>query len=101
MLFRQAVAIDWNHVQHIRASQTKASTIKENKSRVDKQYAVGEQVLIVLDSDEHRNKPKLDHPTKGPFTITKAYDNGTVAINRGRYTETIHIRRLKPYYTEN
>ncbi len=46
-------------------------------------------------------KDKLDRPTKGPFTITKVYDNGTVAINRGRYTETIHIRRLKPYFTEN
>jgi hypothetical protein len=24
-----------------------------------------------------------------------------VIINRGRYMETIHIRRLKPYFTEN
>jgi transposase InsO family protein len=28
MLFRRAVAIDWNHVQHICASQAKASNVK-------------------------------------------------------------------------
>jgi hypothetical protein len=99
MLFRPAVAIDWNHVQHIHASQAKASNVKENKSRLDKQYAIGEKVLIVLDADERRDKPKLDKPTKGPFTITKVFDNGTVEINRGRYIEIINICRLKPYFT--
>jgi transposase InsO family protein len=101
MLFRRAVIIDWNHVQRIREGQTIASNVKENKSRIDKQYAIGDKVLLVLDADERRDKPKLDRPTKGPFTVTKVYENGTVAINRGRYTETIHISRLKPYFTEN
>jgi hypothetical protein len=101
MLFRRAIIIDWNHVQRIREGQTIASNVKENKSRIDKQYAVGDKVLLVLDADERRDKPKLDRPTKGPFTVTKVYENGTVAINHGHYTETIHIRRLKPYFTEN
>ncbi len=101
MLFRRAVIIDWNHVHRIREHQTLISNVKENKSRIDKQYAVGDKVLLVLDADERRDKPKLDRPTKGPFTVTKVYDNGTVAINCGRYTETIHIHRLKPYFTEN
>jgi hypothetical protein len=67
---------------------------------LDKQYAIGEKVLLVLDADEHCNKPKLDRPTKGPFTVTKVYTNSTVAINHGRYTETINICRLKPYFTQ-
>jgi hypothetical protein len=78
-----------------------ASNVKENKSRIDKQYAVGDKVLLVLDADERRDKKKLDRPTRGPFTVTKVYENGTVAINRGRYTETINNCRLKPYFTEN
>ncbi len=86
-------------MQNIRTSQAKASNVKENKSRVDKQYTVGEKVLLVLDADERRDKPKLDRSTKGPFTVTKVYDNGTVEINRGRYLEIINIRRLKPYFT--
>ncbi len=94
MLFRRAVAIDWNHVQNIRASQAKASNVKENKSRLNKQYTVGEKLLIVLDADERCDKPKLDKPTKGPFMITKVFENGTVEINRGRYTEICYNIRI-------
>jgi hypothetical protein len=94
MLFCRAVSTDWNHVQNIHAYQAIASNTKENKSSLEKQYIIRDKVLIVLDADECRDKPKLDRPTKGPFTITKVYENGTVAINRGRYTETINIHRL-------
>jgi transposase InsO family protein len=100
MLFRRAVIVDWNNVHRIRTSQAIASNVRENKSRSDIQYTIGDKVLLVLDPDERRDKPKLDRPTKGPFTITRVFDNGTVEINRGRYIETINIRRLKPYFTE-
>jgi hypothetical protein len=76
MLFCPAVSINWNHVQNICTSQTRASNVKENKSRLEKQYAIGEKVLIILDADERRDKPKLDRPTKGPFTVAKVYENG-------------------------
>jgi hypothetical protein len=56
-------------------------------------------VLIVLDADERRSQPKLNQPTKGPYTITRVHTNGTVEIDRGRFVETINIRRLKPFYT--
>jgi hypothetical protein len=39
----------------------------------------------------------MDAPTRGPFTITAAHNNGAVAINHGRITETINICRIKPY----
>jgi hypothetical protein len=100
MLFRRAVIVDWNNVHRIRTSQAIASNIRENKSRSDIQYTIGEKVLLVLDADERRDKPKLNRPTRGPFTVTRVFDNGTVEINRGRYFETISIRRLKPYFTE-
>jgi hypothetical protein len=41
----------------------------------------------------------MDKPTRGPFTITKVHDNGTVTIDRGNFHETINIRRIKPYHT--
>jgi transposase InsO family protein len=99
MLFRRAVSIDWTHVHQTRNNQTKASNNKENKARVEKLYSIGDQVLITLDADERRERPKLDRPTKGPFTITEVHNNGTITINRGRYTETINIRRVKPFFT--
>jgi hypothetical protein len=98
MLFRRAVSIDWTHVTNVRNNQAKASNTKENRNRVDKTYLIGDQVLVILDPDERRDRPKLDRPTKGPFTITQVHNNGPITINRGRYTETINIRRVKPYF---
>jgi transposase InsO family protein len=99
MLFRRAVSIDWTHVHTVKTNQATASNNKENKSRYNFAYKPGDKILITLDADERRDRPKLDRPTKGPFTITQVHDNGTITINRGRYTETINIRRVKPYFT--
>jgi hypothetical protein len=82
MLFRRAVSIDWTHVHNVRNNQAIATNNKENKARLEKTYTIGDKVLIILDADERRNRPKLDRPTKGPFTIAKVNSNGTVTINR-------------------
>jgi hypothetical protein len=73
--------------------------LKRKTNRITKQYVPGNKVLIVLDTDERRGQPKLSQPTKGPFTITAVHNNGTVNINRGRFIETINIRRLKPFHS--
>jgi len=98
MLFRRAAAVDCNAINKERQKLLTASNEKENQSRVPKQYSPGDQILIVLDADERRSKPKMSAPTKGPFTITRVYTNGTVDINRGNITETINIRRIKPFH---
>jgi hypothetical protein len=98
MLFRQAAAVDWTTINKERQKLLTASNEKENQSRVPKQYLPGDQILVVLDADERRSKPKMSAPTKGPFTITRVYTNGTVDINRGNITETINIRRIKPFH---
>ena len=92
MIFRHAVSVDWEAINQERHRLVAASNTKENKSRLNKQYAPGEQVLIILDADEHRSQPKMSAPTKGPFTITQVNPNGTVKINRGNVAETINIR---------
>jgi hypothetical protein len=97
MIFRRAVQVDWNSIQNERQKTLAASNAKENKSRVTKHYLPGDQVLIVLDPDERRSQPKMSKPTKGPYAITRVHPNGTVDINRGNFTETINIRRLKPF----
>jgi len=99
MIFRRAVQVDWDNIHQERHKSATASTEKENKSRINKQYVPGDKVLIVLDTDERRGQPKLSQPTKGPFTITTVHNNGTVSINRGRFIETINIRRLKPFHS--
>jgi hypothetical protein len=99
MIFRRAVQIDWDNIHQERHKSAAASTEKENKSRINKQYMPNDKVLIVLDTDERHGQPKLSQPTKGPFTITAVHNNGTVNINRGRFIETINIRRLKPFHS--
>jgi hypothetical protein len=99
MIFRRAVAVNWDAIHNERQRLLVLSNARENKSRLHKQYVPGNQVLIVLDADERHSQPKMTAPTKGPFTITQVNGNGTVQINRGTVTETVNIRRLKPYYT--
>jgi hypothetical protein len=99
MIFRKAVAVDWEKVQQECSKTSAASNIRENQARVAKTYQVGDQILIVLDADECRGQPKMNKPTRGPYTITKVHDNGTVTINRGNFEETINIRHIKPYIT--
>jgi hypothetical protein len=98
MIFRQAIAVNWENIHRERQKQSEISNKRENQSRLPKAYSPGDQILITLDADERRSQPKMARPTRGPFTITKVNNNGTVAIARGATTETINIRCIKPFY---
>jgi len=99
MIFHQAVAVDWEAINHEHQWLVAASNNnKGNKYRLNKQYAPWDQVLIVLDADEWWSQPKLNVPTKGPFTITQVNTNGTVQISQGNVVEAINIRQPKPYF---
>lgn len=66
---------------------------KENSTRIDWDYKVGEKVLM-YDNDIQR---KLDAPQKGPYVITAVHVNGNLTINKGTFTDRVNIRRCKPY----
>jgi hypothetical protein len=99
MIFCRATTVDWETIHCERNKIIAASNTKENKTRINKTYNVGDKILLVLDADERRSQPKMDKPTRGPFKITQVHNNGTVTINRGTFTETINIRRIKPFHT--
>jgi len=101
MIFHQAVKIDWDNIHNNCLKTLKASNDKENKTRIPIQYAPGDKILIVLDSDERHVQPKMNKPTKGPFIITKVHHNGTVEINCGNFNKTINICRIKPFTSSN
>jgi hypothetical protein len=98
MIFRKATTIDWQHIHAERNKITAASNARENTTRIAKHYTVGDKILLVLDADERRSQPKMNKPTRGPYTFTAVHNNGTVTINSGNFTVTINIRRIKPYY---
>jgi hypothetical protein len=100
MIFRRAIAVNWTNIHTERQKLLQASNNKENQSRLAWDYSPGDQVLIILDADERRSQPKMNAPTRGPFTVTAVHTNGTVDIHRGRTTETINIRRIKPFHIQ-
>jgi hypothetical protein len=98
MIFRQAVKIDWQLLKEQRRKQSAANNKKENRTRLQHEYKVGDLVLIVEKTYERQKQPKLSSPTQGPYEIIRIYDNGNVRIRRGNFDEDISIRRLRPYY---
>jgi hypothetical protein len=99
MIFHRAVKIDWASTHKERNRLNGLSNNKENKSRITKQYSPGDQVLLALDPDERHSQPKLDAPTRGPFTIKQVNNKGAVEIDRGNLNETINILRIKPFHS--
>ena len=100
MLFRQKVHVDWQKIKADRQAQSKANNAKENKKRLEHDYKPGDLVLLVLPEYERKRNAKISPPTvqRGPFEILNVYKtNGTVRIKCGAYTDTVSIRRIRPY----
>ena len=75
------------------------NNLKENKKRIQHEYAVGDLVLIVKKNYERRTSAKISAPTEleGPYKVLEIYKNGNVKIQRGKYTDVISMRRITPY----
>ena len=70
---------------------------RENEKRKDHTYSIGDQVMI---SDQPNRKHGADF-YKGPYTVSKVNDNGTVELRRdadggGALSETWNIRNIYP-----
>ena len=98
MIFRQKIIVDWEELKQLRKKQHIANNIKENRHRREHQYKTGDLVLIIMKSYERNKKPKISQFAEGPYKVLKVHKNGTLRIKRGEFEETIHIRRLRPYY---
>ena len=66
---------------------------RENKTRYDFDYKIGDKALIRLTEIQR----KLNKKAEGPYEILQIFTNGTVKIQRGACQERINIRRLQPY----
>ena len=98
MLFRQKIIVDWEELKQLRRKQHIANNIKENRNRREHKYKVGDLVLIIMKSYERSKQPKISEFAEGPYKVLRVHKNGTLRIQRGDFEETIHIRRLRPYY---
>ena len=94
MIIQSVVIVDWGKIKELKRISAEKSNERENKSRLQHEYSVGDKLLIII-SDI---KSKMASPTERPYEICKVYQSGLVKIFRGNYKEVIHIRRLKPYH---
>lgn len=97
MFFPIQHVANWHATHNRNLVRAHRDNQRENRGRIPRQYRVGDLVLIRRDRTNDI-RPKLAKPTFGPFRVTAVHSNGTVTIQRRRYSEHIHIRRLVPYH---
>ena len=99
MLFDVPFLADWNKVGDYRQRQTDRNTERENKTRVDWDYAVGDKVLLRKEGILRKLESK--EYEKDPWTVSQVHTNGTIRIQRGTKSERLNIRRVTPFFEEN
>ena len=97
MLFDIPFIADWKQIGEFRQRTTDRSNERENKTRVDFDYKVGEKVLIRKDGILRKAESIWK---KEPWTITTVHTNGTIRIQCGTKSERINIRRVTPFSEE-
>ena len=97
MFFDLPLLTDIIALQNTRQQLVDSCLLKENTSRIKRDYKVSDPVLkkMVLSLSD-----KLKPTFTGPHPILQVHTNRTVTIRlHDNLTEQINIRRLKPYHT--
>ena len=88
---------DWNLIKQRKQALIDKNNERENRTRKDYEYKIGQQVLIENITDE----PKfVADPWKVPYHIRQVNNNGTVIVFKYPVLDTVNIRRIKPYHAE-
>ena len=85
---------DWRYIQSRKQDLINLNNKKENKTRKEHTYVVDDRVLVKQDQLTKYGTTQY----KGPYTIIKVNDNGTVRIRMGNVFDTYNIRQIKPYH---
>jgi hypothetical protein len=97
MLFGIPFVADWKQIGEYRQHQTDRNNKRENSTRVDYDYKVGDKILIRKDGILRKAESIWK---KQPWTITTVHTNGTIRIQCGTKLERINIRRVTPFREE-
>ncbi len=87
MLFNIPFTADWKQIGEYRLHQTDRSNKRENCSRVDYDYKVGDKILIRKDGILRKAKSiwRIDQ-----WTITTVHTNETIRIQCGTKSKRIN-----------
>ena len=90
MILPISIKINWIKLFQQKQRIIVQNNKKENHSRKNHDYKVGQRVLI-LNKNQHKGMLEPTVLNEGPWPITQVYINGTVTINRNNYVERINI----------
>ena len=96
MIFDVSRTPEWSNLLQRKRTARLKNTERENKTRVEHHYQVGDQVMINRDEIQRKLLPKRD----GPYEVVRVYDNGTIKLRKGIIVQRINIRRLVPYRSQ-
>ena len=99
MLIHQLSIIDWNLLRNNKRKQQIKDNERENLKRINHEWKVGDQCLIITKPKERTGK-LLGYEHKGLYKVRKVHNNGTIEIDCKNFKEVINIRRVIPYYKE-
>ena len=83
---------NWKVINDRKRKLIEKNNLKENRKRKNHVYHVNDHCLIKQDWSK-----KYDQSYKGPYTITKINNNGTVDVQMDNVIDTYNIRNIKPY----
>eukprot|EP00804_Cyclotella_cryptica_P017384 CCRYP_020239-RA/>CCRYP_020239-RA protein AED:0.58 eAED:0.68 QI:0/-1/0/1/-1/0/1/0/488 len=98
MLFDVPFLANWNKIGEHRQYQTDLNTMRENHSRRDWDYKVGDQVLLRKDGILRKSESRYE---SDPWTITTIHTNGTIRVQRRTKSERLNIRRVTPFFYQH
>ena len=94
MLFDIPFHADWKKIGDHRQCQTDLNTERENCSRRDWDYQVGDKVLLRKDGILRKSESWYECD---PWTITSVHTNGTISVQCRTKSEWLNIRRVTPF----
>lgn len=83
MLFDLSFKVKWRDIKRKRQEAIINHNIRENAKRKAYEYKVNDKVLL----DRGELQRKLIPKRTGPYQFVRVYDNGTLKINRGIYSQ--------------
>ena len=85
---------DWRYIQSRKQDLININNKRENSKRKEHTYAIHDRVLVKQAQTSKYGTTQY----KGPYSILKVYDNGTVRLRMGNIMDTYNIRQIKPYH---
>ena len=82
---------DWRYICQCKQTQINKYSIRENTTRIDYDYRVGDQVIM-----DKKFAFKYETPFKGPYENFQTCTNGSVTSRMGAVTSVVNILHVKP-----